>query len=72
MKPQFITNEKGNRTGVILPINDFNKLLEGLDESYTTRLYDKAKDEKLTFRLLNDVLEEVQTKRTKRRVSGSN
>ena len=72
MKPQFITDEKGNRTGVILPINDLNKLLDELDENRTTRLYDEAKNEKLTFRLLNDVLKEVQVKRNKRRVSGSN
>ncbi|MBD2751496.1 hypothetical protein [Spirosoma validum] len=71
MKPQFITDEKGNRTGVILPINDFNKLLEELDENHTAHLYDKAKEEKLTFRPLNDVLKEVEAKRTKRRVSGS-
>lgn len=71
MKPQFITDEKGNRTSVILPINEFNKLLEELDENHTAVLYDKAKDEKLTFRPLNDVLKEVQAKRSKRRVSGS-
>lgn len=68
MKPQFIIDEKGNRTGVILPIKDFNKILEELDENHTTRMYDKAKEEKLWFRPLNDVLEEVQAKRTKRRV----
>lgn len=71
MKPQFITDEKGNRTGVILPISEFNKLMEELDEHHTALLYDRAKDEKLTFRPLNDVLKEVQAKRSKRRVSGS-
>lgn len=44
---------------------------EELDENHTAVLYDKAKDEKLTFRPLNDVLKEVQAKRSKRRVSGS-
>lgn len=71
MKLQFITDEKGNRTGVILPINDFNKLVAELDENHTALLYDKAKDEKLTFRPLNDVLKEVEAKRNKRRVSDS-
>lgn len=68
MKPQFIIDEKGNRTGVILPIKDFDKLLDELDENHTTRMYDKAKEDKLTFRPLNDVLKEVQAKRTKRHV----
>lgn len=68
MKPQFIIDEKGNRTGIILPIKDFDKILEELDENHTARLYDEAKKDKLTFRPLNDVLEEVQAKRAKRRV----
>lgn len=72
LKPQFITDDKGNRTAVILPISDFNKLLDELDENHTTRLYDNAKEEKLTFRPLNDVLNEVQAKRNKQRVSGPN
>jgi hypothetical protein len=71
IKPKFIIDEKGNRTSVILPINDFNKLLEELDENHTALLYDKAKEEKLTFRPLGDVLKQVQAKRNKRRVSGS-
>lgn len=69
MKPQFIIDEKGNRTGVILPINDFNKLLDELDEAQTVRLYDKAKEERLTFRPFNDALNDIQAKREKRRVS---
>lgn len=71
MKPQFITDEEGNRTAVILPINDFNKLLDELDEQDTVRMYDKAKAEKLTFRPLNDALTDIQAKRQKHRVSGS-
>ena len=63
MKPQFIVDEKGNRTGVILPIGDFNKLIEELDENHTIRLYDRAKADKLTFRPLNDALKEIQAKR---------
>ena len=68
MKPQFIINEKGNRTGVILSIKDFDRILDELDESHTIRMYDKAKEDKLTFRPLNDVLKEVQVKRAKRHV----
>lgn len=71
MKPQFITDEKGNRTGVILPIDEFNKLLEELDENHTALLYDRAKSDKLTFRPFKDVLNEIQIKRNKRRVPSS-
>ena len=54
MKPQFITDDKGNRTAVILPITDYNKLLDELDEQVTVRMYAKAKATKLTFKPLDD------------------
>jgi hypothetical protein len=56
MKPQFITDEQGNRTGVILSINEYNKLMDELDEAHTIRLYDSAKAEKLTFQPLEKAL----------------
>ncbi|MBO0932822.1 hypothetical protein [Fibrella aquatilis] len=70
MKPQFITDDKGNRTAVILPITDYNKLLDELDEQDTVRMYAKAKEEKLTFRPLSEALADIDAKRQKRRVSG--
>jgi len=32
LKPRFITDEKGNRVEVILPINVFNALIEDLQD----------------------------------------
>lgn len=32
LHPQFITDESGNKTGVILPINEYKELLEDLDD----------------------------------------
>ena len=29
---QFLTNEKGRKTAVVLPIDDYEKLLEDLDD----------------------------------------
>ena len=29
---QYITNQKGKKTGVVLPISDYEKLLEDLDD----------------------------------------
>jgi len=30
--PQYITDSKGHKTGVILPINEFNELIEDLKD----------------------------------------
>jgi hypothetical protein len=71
MKPQFITDEQGNRTGVILSIKDYNRLLDELDEINTIKLYDNAKAEKLIFQPLDQALASIEEKRMKKSVSSS-
>jgi hypothetical protein len=46
MKPQdekFVVDEKGERVGVILTIEDYRKILEELEELEAIRAYDEAK-----------------------------
>lgn len=43
METQFLTDEKGNRTAVLLPIKEYNKLIEKLEDLEDVRLYDEAK-----------------------------
>ena len=43
METQFLTDEKGNRTAVVLPIKKYNKLIEKLEDLDDVRLYDEAK-----------------------------
>ena len=43
IKPQYITDAKGNKLSVVLPIKDFNLLIEELEDLYDQRLYDEAK-----------------------------
>ena len=44
IKEQFVVDDKGKRTGVILDIKDYLKLLEALEELDSIRAYDAAKD----------------------------
>lgn len=46
--PQFITDQKGNKLSVILPMRTYTAMLEELEELEDIRLYDavKAKNEK--------------------------
>jgi hypothetical protein len=41
-KPQFIVDEKGNRTAVILDIKLYEELLEAAEELDDIRAYDEA------------------------------
>ena len=48
----YVVDENGDRVGVILPIDDYRKLLEGLEELESIRAYDAAKssgDEAIPF-----------------------
>ena len=40
LHPKFITDEAGNRDAVILPLKEYNKLLEEMEDNL---LYDEAK-----------------------------
>ena len=43
METQFLTDEKGNRPAVLLPIKKYNKLIEKLEDLEDVRLYDESK-----------------------------
>jgi hypothetical protein len=40
--PQYITDEKGKKLSVILPLKEYQKMLEDLEELEDIRLYDEA------------------------------
>ena len=41
--PQYINDENGNKSLVVLPAKEFDALLEQLEDIEDIRLYDKAK-----------------------------
>lgn len=43
MKPQFVTDGNGKKTAVLLPIKDYEKMLEELDDIEDMKLYEEAK-----------------------------
>ena len=51
METQFLTDEKGNRTAVVLSIKKYNKLIEKLEDLEDVRLYDEAKREDIGYRI---------------------
>lgn len=46
MKEQFITDNKGKKISVVLPLSDYKKMQEELDELEDIRLYDEVKARK--------------------------
>ena len=45
MKTQFVTDDRGKKLAVILPIKDYEKMVEELEDMEDVRLYDEAKKE---------------------------
>lgn len=43
LKQQFITDNQGKNIAVLLPIKEYNKLIDELEELEDIKLYDKAK-----------------------------
>lgn len=56
----YVVDEKGKRVGVLLNIQDYEKLLEELEELDSIRAYDAAKasgDEAIPF---NEAIDEIE------------
>jgi hypothetical protein len=51
----------------IVPIKDFRKIQEDMDEFEAIKEYDQTKTEKLTFRPLEDALRDIEAKRAKKK-----
>lgn len=45
MKTQFITDDTGKKISAVVPIKDYNRMLEELEDLEDVKLYDKAKSE---------------------------
>ncbi|REG91989.1 hypothetical protein [Algoriphagus antarcticus] len=53
-KHRFVTDPQGNKIAVIVPIDEYEKILEKLDELEDIRLYDESKlaDSEYLFRII--------------------
>lgn len=54
INPQYINDSKGEKALVVLPVEEFEALIEELEELEDIRLYDKAKKEDVGQRVLFD------------------
>ena len=64
METQFLTDEKGNRTAVLLPIKKYNNLIEKLEDLEDVRLYDEAKMDDDGYRIsIDEAFKIIEEKR---------
>lgn len=61
--PQYITDNTGKKISVILPMTEFDSIMEELEELEDVRLYDEAKKEDDGTRILfSDYVKNRNTK----------
>jgi PHD/YefM family antitoxin component YafN of YafNO toxin-antitoxin module len=63
LHPKYITDETGSKSAVILPIKEYDMLLEELEEIEDIRIYDEAKKGDDGFRInLDDYIKQRKAK----------
>jgi hypothetical protein len=65
MKTQFVTDDHGNKLAVILPIREYNKMVDDLEELEDIKLYDAAKKGKQEFIDAEQAFQEIEEARSK-------
>lgn len=64
METQFLTDKKGKKTAVLLPIEKYNKMIEQLEDAHDVKLYDEAKKDDDGYRISFD--DYVKTRKSKK------
>jgi hypothetical protein len=62
-KSNYITDINGNNLAIILPIDEYDKIIDLLDEFYCIKDYDKAKNQNLEFDNYDDVIKDIIAQR---------
>lgn len=63
MKTQYLVNEKGVKKAVIIPINQYNKLMEMAEEYEDIVAYDLAKAQNTEFVSADEAFAEIEASR---------
>ena len=63
MKTQFVIDDHGKKLAVILPIKEYNKMVDDLEELEDIRLFDAAKKGKQEFMDADQAFREIEETR---------
>jgi len=65
LHPQYITDSEGRKISVILPLEEYNILMEELEELEDIRLYDEAKKSEGPSVSVDEAFRLIERKRRK-------
>jgi PHD/YefM family antitoxin component YafN of YafNO toxin-antitoxin module len=62
IKPQYITDENGEKVSVILPISEYERMIEELEDIDDVKLFDEASLHKEPSMAFDDYVKKRQAK----------
>lgn len=62
-KPTYITDKKGKRISVIIPIEEYERILNELEELEDVRLYDAAKKSNEPSLPIGEAFKQIESQR---------
>lgn len=63
LNPHYITDNTGKKISVVLPMNDFEAIMEELEELEVIKLYDDAKKSKEPSVPIDEAFKMIEAKR---------
>ena len=63
--PQYITDDKGNKLSVVIPVKDYEMLIEAMEDLEDIRLYDEAITDKGESIPADQAFYQIEEKRKK-------
>ena len=63
INPQYIIDKKGNRISVVIPVTEFETIMEELEELEDIRLYDEAISDNDPSIPIDDAFKKIEAKR---------
>ena len=67
LNENFVVDAKGKKVSVLLPIKEYQKLLDELEELEDIKAYDNATTRKQEFIPLDKALQEIEATRKKKK-----
>ena len=63
VNPKYITDKRGKKLSVVLPLKEFKSIMENLEELEDIRLYDEAKKSKNVSIPIDEAFRMIEAKR---------
>lgn len=66
MKTQFVTDEKGKKVAVVVPLKEYEKMLDELEELDCIKVYDQVKESEVEYIPIRKAFKSLEKKRKRK------